>query len=101
MKCGRNADSFLPPFGRSSASFREVADGISPFRLQRGRHLANNRHVAWTIVGVAVAMFGLAVARHVAPRTIDAWITYLTFSKSVRLPGVTLNAGTYIFELVD
>ena len=27
--------------------------------------------------------------------------TYFTFSKSVDLPGVTLSAGTYVFELAD
>src|SRR5437762_14242677 len=28
-------------------------------------------------------------------------LTYLTFSGPVALPGVTLDAGTYAFELVD
>jgi hypothetical protein len=50
-----------------------------------------------TAVGVALA--GLFA---IAPRTTEAVstsMTYLTFSGAVALPGVTLAAGTYIFDL--
>jgi hypothetical protein len=51
---------------------------------------------------VALAVLGLAlVALSAAPSQggeESARITHLTFSKPVALPGVTLGAGTYIFE---
>jgi hypothetical protein len=50
-----------------------------------------------TAVGV-----GLAGLFWIAPRTIEAAsssMTYLTFSGAVALPGVTLAAGTYMFDL--
>jgi hypothetical protein len=46
-------------------------------------------------------MFVLVLAQHVAAGTFAERTTYLTFSRSVRLPGVTLAAGTYVFELAD
>jgi hypothetical protein len=63
--------------------------------------MRNNRNVIWTTVGVALAMLVLALVQHVAAGTIADRTTYLTFSRSVRLPGVTLDAGTYVFELAD
>jgi len=53
------------------------------------------------LTAVAIAV-GLAAA---AP-TVHGWgnssrLTYLTFSAPVMLPGVTLAAGTYAFELAD
>jgi hypothetical protein len=54
----------------------------------------------WRVTAVGLALTGLLAA---TPGTIKAWpnyhTTYLTFSRSVALPGVTLPAGTYIFEL--
>jgi len=48
--------------------------------------------------GTAVLVFGLATAAHA-----DEWtkLTYLTFSGPVNMPGITLPAGTYRFELMD
>jgi len=63
--------------------------------------MRNNRNVVWATIGVAVAMFALALVQHVAAGTIAERTTYLTFSRPVRLPGVTLSAGTYVFELAD
>jgi hypothetical protein len=60
----------------------------------------NNRNIVWSAVGVAVVMFGLAPVQRVAAGTAEK-STYLTFSGSVRLPGVTLSPGTYAFELRD
>jgi hypothetical protein len=63
--------------------------------------MRNNRNVIWTTIGVAIAMFVLVLVQHVAAGTFAERTTYLTFSRSVRLPGVTLDAGTYVFELAD
>jgi hypothetical protein len=63
--------------------------------------MRNNRNVVWATIGVAVVMFALALVQHVAAGTLAERTTYLTFSRSVRLPGVTLRAGTYVFELAD
>jgi hypothetical protein len=48
------------------------------------------------LLGLMVAASGTVVA---GMPTND--MTYLTFSGPVRLPGVTLGAGTYVFERVD
>jgi hypothetical protein len=50
------------------------------------------------------AALGAAVFAVVASATTQAWTaphhtTYITFSRTVALPGVELSAGTYIFEL--
>jgi hypothetical protein len=54
--------------------------------------------------------FGIAaIATMAIALTTAAWVRadessrtqYLTFSRSVELPGVTLHSGTYIFELPD
>jgi hypothetical protein len=58
-----------------------------------------NRKIVWTMCGVAVfvqAMLQPAGANMNPERT-----TFLTFSQPVRLPGVALGAGTYIFERAD
>jgi len=46
----------------------------------------------------AVFAIGLSTAAHA-----DEWnkLTYLTFSGPVNMPGITLPAGTYRFELMD
>ena len=63
--------------------------------------MRNNRNVIWATIGVALAMFTLVLVQHVAAGSFAERTTHLTFSRSVRLPGVTLNAGTYVFELAD
>ena len=63
--------------------------------------MRNNRNVIWATIGVALATFAIACVQHVAAGTIAERTRYLTFNRSVRLPGVTLGAGTYVFELVD
>src|ERR1051325_5436247 len=53
----------------------------------------------WRIVcSAAVVALGIAAAAHA-----DEWnkLTYLTFSGPVTMPGITLPAGTYRFELMD
>ena len=63
--------------------------------------MENNRNVIWTTIGVALAMFAFALVQHVAAGTLAERTTHLAFNRSVRLPGVTLDAGTYVFELAD
>jgi len=52
----------------------------------------------WARTAVAVALLAAGIS------TTTAWsnprLNYLTFSGAVALPGVTLPAGTYIFEVV-
>jgi hypothetical protein len=53
----------------------------------------------WSIAcSAALLTLGLAATAHA-----DEWnkLTYLTFSGPVQLPGITLTAGTYRFELAD
>jgi hypothetical protein len=53
----------------------------------------------WRIAcGAAIVALGLATGAHA-----DEWnkLTYLTFSGPVSMPGITLPAGTYRFELMD
>jgi hypothetical protein len=53
----------------------------------------------WKIAcGAAIVALGLATGAHA-----DEWnkLTYLTFSAPVSMPGITLPAGTYRFELMD
>ena len=52
------------------------------------------------IIGCSAAMLALSLA---GTAHADEWnkLTYLTFSGPVQLPGITLPAGTYKFELAD
>lgn len=53
----------------------------------------------------AAAAFGVALGLVVAAASVHAWNpvprTQLTFSGAVSLPGVTLAAGTYVFEIAN
>jgi hypothetical protein len=60
-----------------------------------------NNGALWTRVGVGMVMFALAAAARTAAGTWPERTTYLTFDRAVQLPGVTLEKGTYIFELLD
>ena len=53
----------------------------------------------WMIRGCAVAVLTLVVASAGDARGTIHRTAYLTFSKPVALPGVSLAAGTYVFEL--
>jgi hypothetical protein len=51
---------------------------------------------------LAALAFGITAAATIRASSIEAAHTqYLTFSRAVALPGVTLNSGTYVFELAD
>jgi len=52
-------------------------------------------------VGVALLALSIPAPTAAVQGTELNKITYVTFSQPVRLPGVTLGAGTYIFELAD
>ena len=56
-----------------------------------------NRKVLWMVCGVAV--FAGALVQHAGATPNAQRTTLLTFSQPVKLPGVALGAGTYIFEL--
>ena len=59
-----------------------------------------SRTLRWTIgFAAVVALAGAALTQHVGAQISAQRTTYLTFDHPVRLPGVALGAGTYIFEL--
>lgn len=58
-----------------------------------------NRKSMLTACGVAI--MGMVMAVSVAAWGDGSQTTYLTFSRPFALPGVTLPAGTYIFELAN
>src|SRR5207245_2922314 len=79
---------------------RLIAVGTQPARVSgmdasRKGDLMRTWRIACT---AAVLALGLATAAHA-----DEWnkLTYLTFSGPVNMPGITLPAGTYRFELMD
>jgi hypothetical protein len=54
----------------------------------------------WRLTAMGVALAGLlAVVPGTTEASLSDSMTYLTFSGPIALPGVTLAAGTYIFEL--
>ena len=61
--------------------------------------MRKHRNVVWTAIGVA--LLGLVLVRHAAAGSDVERSTYFTFSGPVRLPGVSLGTGTYVFEVVD
>lgn len=58
-----------------------------------------NRSTFLTALAVAVGLAAGAASVHAGGQSTG--LTYLTFSGPVALPGVTLDAGTYAFELAD
>ena len=58
------------------------------------------RRIVYTFVGVA--LLGVMATSSATGKTMDTRrTTYFTFSGPVRMPGITLPAGTYIFEVVN
>jgi hypothetical protein len=49
----------------------------------------------------AVALLGVLATASTGALTLPNRTTYVTFSGAVQLPGVTLERGTYIFELAN
>src|SRR5262249_9289862 len=64
-----------------------------------GRHKMTKRCAFLTVLAAAVGLAAAAAAAHAG--TNASRLTYLTFSGPVALPGVSLTAGTYAFELAD
>jgi hypothetical protein len=58
-----------------------------------------NRNIAWTVG--AASLFVIALMQHGSATGNAERTAYLTFSQAVRLPGVSLGAGTYIFEVAN
>lgn len=58
-----------------------------------------NRNIVWT--ACAASLFVLALMPHASATSNAERTAYLTFSQAVRLPGVSLGAGTYIFEVAN
>ena len=58
-----------------------------------------NRKLAWVLCGAAV--FALTLVPSAAPNEDARKTTYLTFSRPVGLPGVSLGSGTYTFEIAN
>jgi hypothetical protein len=75
--------------------------GASPSSHQEVGIMRDNRNVVWATIAVAAVMCVLALAQHVAAGAHSDRTTFLTFDQSVRLPGVTLSPGTYVFAFVD
>jgi hypothetical protein len=62
--------------------------------------MRNNKLGAVATIGFTVAMCAVALVQRSGAQN-AAETTRLTFSQAVELPGRTLEAGTYIFELVS
>jgi hypothetical protein len=61
--------------------------------------MRNNKLGALATIGFTVAICAVALVQRSGAQN-AAETTYLTFSRAVELPGRTLDAGTYVFELV-
>jgi len=59
------------------------------------------KRVTMIATAVLVAIFAVVSAQVSAQETNTREVSYLTFSNTVELPGVTLPAGTYTFRLAD
>jgi hypothetical protein len=57
------------------------------------------RKVTHTLFGVA--LLGVLATSSIGATTDPSRRTYFTFSRAVQLPGITLPAGTYVFEVVN
>jgi hypothetical protein len=62
--------------------------------------MRNNKLGALATIGFTVAICAVALVQRSGAQN-AAETTYLTFNRPVELPGRTLGAGTYIFELVS
>jgi hypothetical protein len=58
-----------------------------------------NRNWLWIVCGMALC--ALAVAPGARAAMNEHKTMYLTFNQPVRLPGVSLGSGTYIFEIAN
>ena len=59
------------------------------------------KRVTFIVTALLVAVLAVLSSRVAAQETNVQEVTYLTFSNTVEMPGVTLPAGTYMFRLAD
>lgn len=59
------------------------------------------KRVTFIVAALLVAVLAVLSSRVAAQETNVQEVTYLTFSNTVEMPGVTLPAGTYMFRLAD
>jgi hypothetical protein len=59
------------------------------------------KRVTFIAIALLVAVLAVLSSRVTAQETNVQEVTYLTFSNTVEMPGVTLPAGTYMFRLAD
>jgi hypothetical protein len=59
------------------------------------------KRVTFIMTALVVAVLAVLTSRVAAQETNVQEVTYLTFSNTVEMPGVTLPAGTYMFRLAD
>src|ERR1043165_3511692 len=59
------------------------------------------KRVTFIVTALLVAVLAVFSSRVAAQETNVQEVTYLTFSNTVEMPGVTLPAGTYMFRLAD
>ncbi len=62
--------------------------------------MRNNKVGVLATIGLTIAICGIALVQRSGAQG-AAETTYLTFTRAVELPGRTLDAGTYVFELVS
>jgi hypothetical protein len=59
------------------------------------------KRVTFIVTALLVTVLAVLSSRVAAQETNVQEVTYLTFSNTVEMPGVTLPAGTYMFRLAD
>src|SRR6185503_13745889 len=59
------------------------------------------KRVTFIAIALLVAVLAVLSSRVAAQETNVQEVTYLTFSNTVEMPGVSLPAGTYMFRLAD
>ena len=62
--------------------------------------MRNNKIGVWATIGFTIAISAIALVQRSGAQSAEE-TTILTFSRAVELPGQSLEAGTYIFELVS
>jgi hypothetical protein len=60
----------------------------------------SKRNIVWVACAAALVLASLAAPIRAGAGTLEKTM-YLTFSGPVRLPGVSLGAGTYVFEIAN
>src|SRR3954447_8471035 len=72
-----------------------------PYVMSAKRGGQRMKRVTLIATAIVLAVLVGASARLAAQNTVPSERTFMTFSNSVEMPGVTLPAGTYVFRLAD